>query len=317
MRRDNAANLIRLFSVMHNRDAADLNAITIFLAIVEAQTFRGAAKALGIPPSTVSSKLARLEGELGARLFERTTRVVRLTDAGRRYRDLATPAIEALAEAKKALSDLRAEPEGLLRVTAPMELGQFVLGRALRSYLVRYPRVRVHVDLTSRQVNLIEEGFDVAIRAGELRDSSLMSRALGPPHAFAICASETYLARHGTPKHPRDLTRHRCLMMHDRQVPAEWEFKDGRQKVVVRLDGGISINSFTVLRELAIAGLGIARLPSFLAAPALAEKSLRAVLRAYAREQSFHALYPSSRHLSPRVRTFLEVLEAEFGRVLS
>jgi DNA-binding transcriptional LysR family regulator len=263
----------------------------------------------------VSAKLAQLETDLGVRLFERTTRVVRLTDAGRRYRELATPAIEALLEARRALSDLRAAPSGLLRVTAPMELGQFVLGPVLTTYLGRYPDVRVHVDLTSRHVNLVEEGFDVALRAGELRDSSLISRALGAPQAFAICASRSYLARHGTPKHSRDLARHPCLMMHDHQVPAEWEFTDGRRRVAVSVSSTVSVNSFTLLRELAIAGFGIARLPRFVAAPALADGSLRAILLGYALAQPFHVLYPSSRHLSPRVRTFLEVLDTEFARV--
>src|SRR4051812_31935649 len=189
----NTGDLVRLLRMLHNRDATDLNAVTIFLAIAEARTFRGAAKALGIPASTVSAKLAQLERELGVRLFERTTRVVRLTDAGRRYRDLASPPVEALVEAKRALADLRAAPSGVLRLTAPMELGEFVLGPVLTTYLGRYPDVHVHVDLASRQVNLVEEGFDVAIRAGELRDSSLISRALGTPQAFAIYASPSYL----------------------------------------------------------------------------------------------------------------------------
>ncbi|WP_394823068.1 LysR family transcriptional regulator [Pendulispora albinea] len=300
--------------MLDNRDATDLNAVTIFLRIAEAQTFRGAAKALGIPASTVSAKLAQLENDLGVRLFERTTRVVRLTDAGRRYRELATPAVEALVEAKRALSDLHLAPSGLLRVTAPMELGQFVFGPVLTTYLGRYPDVRVHVDLTSRHVNLVEEGFDIALRAGGLRDSSLIARALGAPHTFAICASRAYLARHGTPKHPRDLARHACLLMHDHQVPAEWEFAEGRRRIAVHVRGTVSVNSFSLLRELAIAGLGIARLPRFVADPAIADGSLRVLLRGYSLAQAFHALYPSSRHLSPRVRTFLEVLELEFRR---
>jgi DNA-binding transcriptional LysR family regulator len=301
--------------MLDNRDPTDLNAIAIFLGIAEARTFRGAAKALGIPASTVSAKLAQLEDDLGVRLFERTTRVVRLTDAGHRYRELTTPAVEALAEARRAISDLRAAPSGLLRVTAPMELGQFILGPVLTTYLGHYPDVRVHVDLTSRHVNLVEEGFDVALRAGELRDSSLIARALGAPQAFAICASRSYLTRHGTPKHPRDLARHPCLMMHDHQVPAEWELMDGRRRIAIRVGGAVSVNSFTLLRELAIAGFGIARLPRFVAAPALADGTLRAILRGYSSAQFFHALYPSSRYLSPRVRTFLEVLDAEFARV--
>jgi len=311
----NTIALLRLCSRMDNLEATDLNAVTIFLAIAEAQTFRGAAKSLGAPASTVSAKLAQLEDHLGVRLFERTTRVVRLTDAGRRYRELATPAVEALAEARRALSDLRAEPSGLLRVTAPLELGEFVLGPVLKAYLARYPRVRVHVDLTARHVNLVEEGFDVALRAGELRDSSLISRALGAPQAFVICASRSYLARHGTPRHPSDLARHACLLMHDHQLPAAWDFKDGRRKLAVEVTGTVSVNSFALLRELALAGIGIARLPRFEAEPALADGSLLALLDRYSLPQAFHALYPSARHLSPRVRAFLEVLEAELARV--
>jgi len=299
---------------MDNREATDLNAVAVFLGIADARTFRGAAKALGIPASTVSAKLSQLENSLGVRLFDRTTRVVRLTDAGRRYRELAAPAVEALVEAKRALSDLAAAPSGLLRLTAPMELGQFILGPVLTSYLGRYPDVRVHVDLTSRHVNLVEEGFDIALRAGELRDSSLISRALGTPQAFAICASSPYLERNGTPKHPRDLARHSCLTMHDHQVPAEWVFADGRRRIAVKVSGTTSVNSFTVLRDLAIAGFGVVRLPRFVAAPALADGALRAVLEDYALAQSFHVLYPSARHVSPSVRAFLDVLDREFTR---
>lgn len=310
----NAGLLVTLISVLDNRAAPELNAVAIFLAIAEARTFRAAAAALRMPASTVSAKLAQLENHLGVRLFERTTRVVRLTDAGRRYRELAAPALEALVEARRALSDLGAAPSGTLRVTAPMELGSFVLGPVLTAYLGRYPDVRVHVDLTSRQVNLVEEGFDLALRAGELRESSLISRALGGPQPFAVCASRAYLARRGTPRHPGELAGHACLLMHDHRLPATWDFRDGRRRIAVKVAGTVSVNSFALLRELAIAGLGIARLPRFVAAPAIADGSLRAILRGYALAPSFHALYPSARHLSSKVRTFLDVLDAEFAR---
>ena len=315
MQMHNAVNLDTLLSMLDNRDS-DLNAVTIFLAIVEARTFRGAAKALNVPASTVSAKLAQLENELGTRLLQRTTRVVRLTDAGRRYHELVTPAIEALVEAKRAISDLRAAPKGLLRATAPTELGMFVFGPVLKTYLSLYPEVRVHIDLTSRHVNLIEEGFDLALRVGKLRDSSFISRALGGPQPYEFCASRAYLAQRGTPKHPSDLAQHACLLMQDHQLQAEWRFTEKRKAIAVKVSGAVSVNSFALLRELAIAGFGIARLPRFIAAPALADGSLRAVLREYVVEQSFHVLYPSSRHLSPKVRAFLEVLEQEFTRIV-
>jgi DNA-binding transcriptional LysR family regulator len=290
----------------------DLSAVAVFAKVVEVAGFRSAAKALGVPRSTVSEKVARLEAQLGVRLLDRTTRVVRPTDAGRMYLRSAVPALESLADAARTVADLQAEPSGLLRVTAPPELGQFLFGRVLASYLTDHPAVKIEVELTARRVNLLEEGFDLALRAGALSDSTLISRAVGSPEALVVCASPAYLARRGTPRHPRDLARHDCLVMSERQEPLRWEFREKRKRVTVDVTARVSVNSFTVLRDLAVAGHGVARLPGFLAQPLLRARSLREILARFAPPRiAYHVLYPLSRRVSSKTQTFIEVLARE------
>ena len=295
----------------------DLNAVAIFSSVVQQRSFRAAAKALDIPRSTVSLKVAELEKQLGVRLLDRTTRVVRPTDAGRTYLASVLPALESLGEAARSLADLQGTPSGVIRVTAPPELGQFLFGRVLSAYRDRYPQVRVQIDLTARRVDLVEDGYDVAVRAGELADSALIARPLGPPQRLPLCASPAYLRRRGLPRHPSELREHDCLVMNDRQEPTRWEFRDGRQRVLVRVEPHVAINSFVVLRDLALSGHGITWLPHFLARPCLRDRTLRELLVPFRPpDRSYHALYPSSRRFAAKVRTFIEVLAAQAETLL-
>jgi DNA-binding transcriptional LysR family regulator len=238
--------------------------------------------------------------------------VVRPTDAGRRYLQSAQPALEALHEASRTLADLEVAPKGSLRITAPPELGYFLLGRVFGAYLARHPEVKLEAELTARRVDLVDEGFDVAVRAGELADSSLLARSLGPPQPLVLCASPAYLARRGTPLAPRELTEHDCLVMSDRQERARWEFREGRKRVHVEVVPRVAINSFIVLRDLAVAGHGVTWLPAFVARPPLREGALLALLEPFQPpRRAYHALYPRSRALSPKVRAFLDVLSEQ------
>jgi DNA-binding transcriptional LysR family regulator len=298
---------------------ADLNAVTMLLKVVELRNFRAAARALGVPKSTVSAKIAQLEDHLGVRLLERTTRTLRPTDAGNSYLRFVAPAFELLEEGEHVVNDLQAKPSGRLRLTTTVEFGQGgpYLTRALVEYARRYPAVDVEVELLDRRVDLVEEGFDLAVRAGPLSDSSLIARRLGPAH-LRLYASPEYLRRRGTPRRPRDLVRHDCLVMTNHLEPETWSFrrKSGSkpESITVDVEPRIAVNSFRVLRALAIAGQGITRLPDHLGAEAVRDGTLRSLLDGHAPPPAYwHAVYPSARHQSSKVRGFIEVLEAAFA----
>lgn len=297
----------------------DLNALQVFTAVVDAQGFRGAARALGLPKSTVSRKLADLEAHLGLRLLQRTTRKVALTDAGEAFYRQCAPALAALVEAQKCLVETQAAPRGQLRITAPQSFAELFLGPVLERFYRQYPEVRVTLDLSDRYVDLITEGFDLALRAGDLPDSSLVARAVGGPEAqasgrFRCYASPAYLAAHGTPRTPRDLSAHACIFYGSTERGAKWTFVLRRRRVLVPIKPRIACNSFFVLIDAALAGQGIARVPSFFAAEAEAKGTLVPVLDDFAvPPAALHAVYPSAHNLSPRVRAFLDLLTEHFA----
>jgi DNA-binding transcriptional LysR family regulator len=290
---------------------ADLKAIAIFVNVVEHRSFRAASATLGIPKSTVSLKIAQLEDQLGVRLLERTTRTLRLTDAGTTYYRQTAPALDALREAATRVAALQTRPTGRLRLTTTLEFGQNVLPEVLDAYLRRYPEVEIQIELGDRRVDLIEEGFDLAIRAGVLQDSTLIARAL-PTRAFRIYASPAYLRRCGEPRQPEQLRDHDCLLMTGHQAPGTWRFRRGRRAITVEVHGKIAVNSLALVAALAAAGHGIARLPEQIGNAAVAAGKLRRILDHLTPEAiPWHAVYPSARNLSPKVRAFLDLLEGQ------
>jgi DNA-binding transcriptional LysR family regulator len=290
--------------------SSDLNAVAVFLKVVELSSFRAAAQALRLPRSTVSLKVAQLEDQLGVRLLERTTRALRLTEVGRTYQREVAPALEAVEQAGRSAADLESEPSGTLRLTAPIELGQAVLGEVLAEYLRRCPAVKLDVELTDRRVDLIEDGFDLALRAGPLPDSTLVARKLGEPRRMLLVASPAYLSRRGIPRRPAELHRHSCMVMSGARTPTSWPFYLRGRRQLVEVDPQIAVNSHMVLRELALAGHGIARLPEMQTEADRRAGRLRGLLEKLAGPRlPWHALYPSARHPSVKLRVLLDILD--------
>ena len=287
---------------------SELAAVRVFVAVAEFRSFRGAALALGVPRSTVSRKLAQLEEQLGERLLQRTTRVVSLTEAGAAYLDRVAPALSTITEAGRSLHDAHATPRGVLKVTAPPDLVVLLLAEVMTGFLFEYPEVRIEVESTLRFVDLVAEGYDVAFRFGPLPDSTLVARRLYT--TIARCyASPAYLEAHGWPKTPADLAAHDCIVFS--VWGAVWPFAAGEREVEVRVRGRLASNSLVVACNVALAGLGIVRLPEVLAKPYLRDGRLVEVLSDFVTQTiPLHLLYPSGRHLSPRVRAFVDYVAA-------
>jgi len=295
----------------------DLNDVLAFTAVADSGSFTRAAVRLGWPKSSVSHRVARLEQSLGARLLERSTRRLRLTDVGARYHEHARRVLQELDHASATVASFKTQPQGWLRLSASVVLGQALLPPLLAEFGERYPEVQLFVDLSNRRVDLLEEGFDLAIRAGVLPDSSLVSRRLG--HGTArLYAAPAYLHRRGTPGTPDELAGHALLDNAPSGPTERWTLShdDGRTAVVPARFGAVA-NDSALVRELAAGGAGIVTLPDFVAAPAVAARRLVAVLPGWAtRRLDVHAVFPSHKSLSPALRAFVDLAVLRLGALL-
>ena len=289
----------------------DLNEILVFTRVVQAGSFTAAAAALHMPKSSVSRKVSELEDRIGARLLQRTTRRLGLTDAGRVYFDHCVRIVAEIEEADQAVSRMHAAPRGLLRVTTPLSFG--LLGPAVAAFLQRYPDVQVDMVCSDRRVDLVDEGFDVAIRAGPLDDSTLVARSLGVIKRVLV-ASPAYLRRRGSPRAPGDLMKHSCISFGVGPAPSTWTLHAGERKTEVRISPRFSVNEVELMLETARAGIGIAWIPDFVSAEDLRAGRLRQVLADWcSAETQVHAVYPSARHLSPKVAAFVDIVRERFA----
>ncbi|MFZ5476939.1 MAG: LysR family transcriptional regulator [Myxococcota bacterium] len=279
----------------------------LFVALAETGSLTAAGRALGVPKQTVSRRLAALEEALGAALTHRTTRQVRLTEAGRAYAERSAEVVRLAREADDAVAS--ATPSGTLRVTCTEALGEAFLAPVVADYLTRWPDVRVEVVLAERRVDLVAEGLDVAVRVGSLDDSSLVARRLGPARV-AVCASPAYLARRGSPASPADLAGHDCIVNAAEARLARWPLGGG----VVQVSGRVAANHVGFMLASCRAGLGIALLPRFLVAEDLARGTLVAVMDEV-EVGSVWLVTPGRRLVAARVRAFLDLAsEAWKGR---
>lgn len=284
----------------------DLNEILVFTKVVEAGSFVGASRALDMPKSTVSRKLSELEARLGARLLQRTTRRLSLTDVGRAFYPHAARVVAEAEEAERVVGRMQEVPRGLLRVTAPLNFGY--LGPVVASFVARYPELRLEMVCADRVVDLVEEGLDVAVRAGPLADSALIARSLGVIRNYVV-ASPAFIDKHGAPKEPEELERFDCIVFGAGAERSSWTLRRERKTLSVKVRARFSVNDFDFIDEAAQAGLGIALLPVFRCIEPLRTRRLVRVLPQWCSpETAVHALYPSTRHLSPKVKAFVEHL---------
>jgi DNA-binding transcriptional LysR family regulator len=285
----------------------DLNEILVFARVVQAGSFTIAAAELGMPKSTVSRKVSELETRLKARLLQRTTRKLSLTDVGRTYYDHCARIVSEIDDAERAVGSLQDTPRGLLRVTAPVNAGY--LGSIVSDFLKRYPEVRLELVATERVVDLVEERFDVGIRAGTLADSSLIARSLGSAKWFLV-ATPAYLKKRGRPRSPDDLGSHDSLVFGGGPASAGVRLASGDRSAHVVVSPRLSVSDMDVLHAATIDGLGIALLPAFYCVEDLRARRLERVLPEWdAPATPVHAVYPSTRHVSPKVKSFLDHLQ--------
>ena len=288
----------------------------VFVQVVDAGSFSSAARRLGVAKSVVSRRVSALEARLEGSLFNRTTRRLSLTEVGQVYYDRARRILDDVAEAEDAARSLQGELVGRLRLAAPMSFAHQHLSPAIAAFLVEHPRLEIELDLNDRQVDLVNEGFDLAVRIGTLQDSSMIARLLAPCHRV-VCASPAYLATHGEPRTLEDLEapHHRCLVYSNRPVVEQWRFRVGDSWQVARVaTQRLMANNGQALRDAAIEGLGLAVLPTFIASEPMVRGSLKAVLRGYQlAEPSIYAVWPPGRQLSTKARALVEALSRRFG----
>ncbi len=284
-----------------------------FVEVVEAGGFSRAADRLGVSKSIVSRRIARLEAELGARLLSRTTRGVSPSEAGLEFKGRAERILQELREAEDAVAQRSGDVAGRLRVSVPLGFGVRHIAPVLTELLSRHKRLSIEAVYTDRMVDLIAERFDAAVRIGELQDSTLVARRIAPIRA-ALVASPAYLAEHGRPKTPEDLTAHECLVYTGTRQPQQWRFRAGKRWASVRVEGRIHSDNGDALANAAIGGLGITVLPTFLIASAIEGGALEPLLIDYPLpEAGLYFVRPPGAHVAAKVRALLDAMVERFG----
>ncbi|MGF1766336.1 LysR family transcriptional regulator [Enterovibrio makurazakiensis] len=293
-----------------------INAIPIFVAVADSEGFSRAAQMLGISKSAVSKRITQLEAQLGARLFHRTTRKLSLTEAGERYYQYAAQANRAAQQAEDAVSEMQGEPKGLLKILLPMTIGQLHIAPLIPVFLEQYPQLDIDIILDDREVNLVELGFDLAIRTGgDLSDSTLVARRLVPLHSV-VCVSPTFYEKHQAQlMTPHQLVDLNCLIYSYSSNASLWQFTSENGEVCkIKVAGNYRVNNIAAVRDAVIAGLGVARLPTFIAGDAIQRGELVALFQGYNMPHKLlYAVYPERHYLPAKVRVFLDFIVEKLG----
>ncbi|AQG98952.1 LysR family transcriptional regulator [Caballeronia cordobensis] len=293
------------------RDRLDLLDVGLFMRAAALANLSAAAREFGLSPAVASARIAGLERMLGARLLHRTTRRVSVTQEGEIFAAHARELLDAAETARASVGRAREQPHGRLRVTMPSSLGRQHISPLIPAFLRQYPGVAVELRMTDQIVDLVDEGIDLAIRIGALKDSTLVAKKLAS-NRRVLCASPGYLAAHGTPRHPADLAQHECVILADQR---DWSFVTPTGVFDVRVSGRLVTDNGEVIRDALAAGIGIGLKSTWSVAPLIASGELVTVLDDYplAREVAIWAVYPSRAFVPPKTLAFIGFLAAQFG----
>ncbi len=292
------------------------NQMILFAKVVDTGGFSAAARDLGLTPSAVSRQIGNLEDRLGARLLNRSTRRVSLTEVGKEFHERCREIARSVEDAEALVASRLDHPQGTLRISATSAFAKAQLLPILPLFLAENPDLKLSIELTDREIDLIGEQIDVAIRFTEqISDTSMVARKLASNQRI-FCAAPDYIKRHGQPKKPEDLADHNCLRLSTVEKFNNWQMNDGHSNVARRITGNFETNSSDALFHAALDGLGIAKLSTYLANDAIEDGRLVRVLPDYAEDASdVLAIYPNRRNLSPNVRAFVDFLAEQYGKV--
>jgi len=281
----------------------NLSGILAFVRAAEARSFTKAARQLGMSPSGVSKAISRLEDQFKVRLLHRTSRSVSMTPEGTAFYERCRQIVAGLEDAEQLLSRAREMPRGVLRVTLPLSVGRLYLARVMPAFVERYPELAVEASFTDRLVDLIEEGYDLAVRMGKPPDSRVIARPL-TTGTLTTCAAPAYLKRHGTPRKPEDLVNHNCIRF---VVPGtgraqDWKFQRDGKRFGISVSGNLTLDHAEALVEAALAGTALIQISSYVTTPAIRSGKLKTVLSGFQVDSpAIWVMYPQNRHLTPRV----------------
>lgn len=293
----------------------DIQDLRIFARVAQLQNLSAVGAELRLTPGTISKRIQALEEQFNARLFDRTTRSIRITEEGETFLTHVERILAEMDAAQAAIGANVEQPKGTLKIAAPLCCGRRFIAPAICAFMDEYPDINVQIDLTDRMVNLQEDGYDVAVCNGELTDSTVIAKRLAPDRQI-VAASPRYLARHGVPLSPADLGQHECLVIGDGW---QWPFLGSTGEVSVRVSGRLRSNNFDLLRHAAIEGQGVICASEMRLRRAIDDGLLVPLLPDFtvATDSAIYALYPSTRHLLPKLRVFLDFLGDWFRDVRS